>query len=101
MVTDEEMLKDYKLGVKTTSTVGLCHMCEGRGYLVKEVLTSYHRGEYDDTLHECTACETLGLVTAVTKEVVVVPKVYYQTSPKIFYTPYNPVATTQHKLSKE
>ena len=101
MLTDEEMMKDYKLAVKTSSALGVCPACLGVGYRTHEVLECYHRGEYKDEYTPCNTCEGLGLVVTITKEVVANPIGYYRTSPKIFYLPYNAKEKATEKLTKE
>jgi hypothetical protein len=100
MLSDEEILDGYKLAVRTTSTLGVCPMCEGKGYRTTEVLACYHRGEYEDVHHACDTCKTWGFIKTITKEVVATPKVY-KTSPKTFYEPYNPAEEAKRKTAKE
>ena len=101
MVSDEDMLKEYKLAVETSSKLVVCPMCGGRGYWVEEVLVSYHRGEYEDHCHKCNTCQSTGFVWKIKKKVVAAPKSHYKTSPKIFYESYNPVEETKRKTEKE
>lgn len=50
-----------------TTTVVICHPCEGSGFYYTEVLTDYHRGEYDTTQHVCHKCEGSGRLTETVK----------------------------------
>ncbi len=40
----------------------VCDLCKGHGYLSRDVLTDYHRGEYDEERTPCHGCETTGRV---------------------------------------
>jgi DnaJ-class molecular chaperone len=101
MTTDKDMIEDYTLGVSTSSNIQVCPMCLGKGYLTKEELICHHGGDYGDVSSACGTCEGMGLVEKVTKEVVVLPKRYYKTSPKIFYLPYNAKEEVVKKLSAD
>lgn len=101
MISDEEMLEDYELAVKTSSTHGVCFVCNGHGYWTTEELVCYHKGDYETHIHRCETCQSRGFVLTITKEVVAVPKGYCKTSPRTFYQPYDPVEETKRKIAKD
>lgn len=40
----------------------VCETCSGEGFLVRSVLTDYHKGEYDETKVDCGDCLGSGLL---------------------------------------
>lgn len=53
---------------KRTHEIVVCKKCEGRGYVIEEILTNYHRGEYDYKYHPCPRCKSSGRMNKVTTE---------------------------------
>lgn len=41
-------------------SVVVCGSCDGKGYTTRDVLTDYHRREYDTEMHKCCRCEGSG-----------------------------------------
>ena len=47
-------------------TIVLCEKCEGSGYTHHSELTNYHKGEYDDWIDCCWACQGSGRLVKIT-----------------------------------
>lgn len=49
---------------KTNTTyeyfIKVCPTCGGKGFTTRDVLTDYHRREYDTEFHQCVRCEGSG-----------------------------------------
>ena len=52
-----------RIGIPQTTydnKILICDQCKGYGYISKESLADYHRGEYDTTYHICKWCGGCG-----------------------------------------
>ena len=52
--------------IRSTSKILLCSDCEGKGQIFWDVLTDYHKGEYDTRSKTCPHCEGSGSVEEIT-----------------------------------
>lgn len=95
MKTDEEILKNYHLVVKTEKTVMLCTHCKGTGTYWREELTCYHRGEYDYFPEKCALCDGYGLLEEIRRRVEAVPM--YVPGHLNELRPYNPKKNPVYK----
>jgi DnaJ-class molecular chaperone len=60
------------MSVKKHSEIEICHSCKGKGVIIQEKLTCYHRGEYDYWTEECPECKGSGLLqkTIITETII-------------------------------
>jgi hypothetical protein len=52
--------------MSTTVEVILCVACKGNGHIYTDVLTCYHKREYDTHISECKNCKGTGRILKTT-----------------------------------